>query len=73
MKNVVIAGYVRSPFHLARKGDPAKVRPDEMAGQVVKVLNYIYRTTPPDIGRIQDVVEQSLIAANHLECHFASE
>ena len=38
MKNVVIAGYVRSPFHLARKGDLAKVRPDEMAGQVVKAL-----------------------------------
>ncbi len=49
MKNVVIAGYVRSPFHLARKGDLAKVRPDEMAGQVVKA--FIERTgvNPADI------------------------
>ncbi len=35
MKNVVIAGYVRSPFTLARKGDLAGVRPDDLAAQVV--------------------------------------
>ena len=38
MKNVVIAGYTRSPFTLARKGELAKVRPDETASQVVKAL-----------------------------------
>ncbi len=38
MKNVVIAGYVRSPFTLARKGQLAKVRPDEMGAQVVRDL-----------------------------------
>lgn len=38
MKSVVIAGYVRSPFHFARKGALAKVRPDDMAGLVVKGL-----------------------------------
>lgn len=38
MKSVVIAGYVRSPFHFARKGALAKVRPDDMAAQVVKGL-----------------------------------
>ena len=38
MKNVVIAGYVRSPFTLARKGQLAKVRPDEMGAQVVREL-----------------------------------
>jgi acetyl-CoA acyltransferase len=34
----VIAGYARSPFHLARKGALAKVRPDELAGRVVRAL-----------------------------------
>ena len=38
MKNVVLAGYARSPFHFANKGGLAKVRPDEMAGQVVRAL-----------------------------------
>ncbi len=36
--NVVIAGYVRSPFHFAQKGDLARVRPDEMIAQVVRGL-----------------------------------
>ncbi len=49
MKNVVIAGYGRSPFHLARKGDLAKVRPDEMAGQVVKALIDRTGVNPEDI------------------------
>ena len=38
MKNVVIAGYARSPFTLAYKGELTKVRPDDLAGQVVKGL-----------------------------------
>ncbi len=38
MKNVVIAGYVRSPFTPANKGELAKVRPDELAAQVIKGL-----------------------------------
>jgi len=38
MKNVVIAGYTRSPFTFARKGELAKIRPDEAASQVVKAL-----------------------------------
>lgn len=38
MKTVVIAGYVRSPFTPAYKGALAKVRPDELAAQVVKGL-----------------------------------
>jgi len=37
-KNVVIAGYVRSPFHFAKKGDLARVRPDEMVAKVVRGL-----------------------------------
>ncbi|NIO11999.1 MAG: acetyl-CoA C-acyltransferase [Deltaproteobacteria bacterium] len=38
MKNVVITGYVRSPFTPAKKGELAKVRPDEIAAQVMKGL-----------------------------------
>ncbi len=38
MKNVVIAGYTRSPFTFAHKGELAKIRPDEAASQVVKAL-----------------------------------
>ena len=49
MKNIVIVGYVRSPFHFARKGDLAKVRPDEMAGQVVRALIERTGVNPADI------------------------
>ena len=38
MRDVVIAGYARSPFHLAHKGALARVRPDDMAEQVVRAL-----------------------------------
>ena len=38
MKSVVIAGYARSPFTLAKKGDLARVRPDDIAAQVVRAL-----------------------------------
>jgi acetyl-CoA acyltransferase len=34
----VIAGYVRSPFQPARKGEFVDVRPDELCGQVVRAL-----------------------------------
>jgi acetyl-CoA acyltransferase len=38
MRDVVIAGYARSPFTLANKGALAKVRPDDLAAEVVKGL-----------------------------------
>ncbi|MFC7333423.1 thiolase family protein [Rhodocista pekingensis] len=38
MKTVVIAGYARSPFHLANKGELTKVRPDDLAATVIKAL-----------------------------------
>lgn len=38
MKNIVIAGYARSPFTPAKKGQLAGVRPDELAAQVIKDL-----------------------------------
>ncbi|WP_299400009.1 thiolase family protein [Pelagibius sp.] len=48
-KNVVIAGYARSPFHFANKGDLVKVRPDEMAAQVVRGLLGKTGVDPKDI------------------------
>ena len=38
MSNAVIAAYCRSPFHFASKGHLARVRPDELAMQVVRAL-----------------------------------
>ncbi|HXQ42704.1 MAG TPA: thiolase family protein [Candidatus Udaeobacter sp.] len=38
MRNAVIAGYVRSPFHFAGKGAFARVRPDDLLAQVVQGL-----------------------------------
>lgn len=38
MERAVIVGYVRSPFTPAHKGEMATIRPDEIAGQVVKSL-----------------------------------
>ncbi len=38
MKKVVVAGYARSPFTPAKKGELASVRPDELAAQVVRGL-----------------------------------
>ncbi len=37
-KNVVIAGFKRSPMHFAHKGALTKVRPDDLAAAVVKAL-----------------------------------
>lgn len=49
MKSVVIAGYARSPFTLAKRGALAKVRPDEMVGQVIKGLIERCKVDPNDI------------------------
>ncbi|HXU58018.1 MAG TPA: thiolase family protein [Verrucomicrobiae bacterium] len=38
MKNVFIAGYVRSPFHFAAKGALTRVRPDDMLAAVIQGL-----------------------------------
>jgi acetyl-CoA acyltransferase len=38
MSNVVIAGYARSAFAPAKKGSLSRVRPDEMAADVVRAL-----------------------------------
>ncbi|MFZ2168700.1 MAG: thiolase family protein [Methylococcaceae bacterium] len=49
MKNVVIAGYCRSPFTPAYKGRLIAVRPDDLAAQVVKGLISKTGVNPHDI------------------------
>ncbi len=49
MTNVVIAGYARSPFHFATKGGLARVRPDDLAAQVVRALIERTKVRPEDI------------------------
>lgn len=49
MKNIVIAGYLRSPFTPATKGQLVKVRPDELVAQVVKGLVEQTKAKPEDI------------------------
>jgi len=49
MKDIVIAGYTRSPFHFATKGGLAKVRPDDLAAHVVKALIERTGVNPDDI------------------------
>ncbi len=38
MKQAVIVGYVRSPFHFANKGALSRTRPDDLAATVIKAL-----------------------------------
>src|SRR3982751_2926172 len=49
MKNVMIAGFARSPFTPARKGGLARVRPDDLAAQVLRALIERSRVKPEDI------------------------
>jgi len=51
--SVVIAGYARSPFHFAKKGALTKLRPDELAAQVVRGL---LDRTGVDAGDIEDLI-----------------
>ena len=53
MKNVVIAGYARSPFTFAQKGALKKVRPDELAAEVIKGL---VARTGVDADDIEDLI-----------------
>ena len=53
MTSIVIAGYARSPFHLAGKGALARVRPDDLAAQVIRGL---LDRTKVDPAEIEDIV-----------------
>jgi len=52
MTNVVIAGYARSAFAPAKKGSLARVRPDELAAEVVRALVSRTGVKPEDIEDI---------------------
>jgi acetyl-CoA acyltransferase len=49
MTNAVIAGYARSPFTVAKKGGLARVRPDDLAAEVVRALVARTGVKPDDI------------------------
>lgn len=51
-KDIVIAGYARSPFHFAKKGALARVRPDELLAQVLAALVQRSAVEPADIEDI---------------------
>jgi acetyl-CoA acyltransferase len=53
MKSVVIAGYARSPFHFAKKGDLTRVRADDLAAQVVAAL---VERSKVDPSTIEDLI-----------------
>ena len=62
------AGKIRSALLRAGQasGEYGEAEADLLTAQAMKVLVHKFRTAPPDIERIQDVVEHTLIAANHL-------
>jgi acetyl-CoA acyltransferase len=49
MTNAVIIGYARSPFTLANKGALTRIRPDDLAAQVVRGLIERTQVNPEDI------------------------
>lgn len=49
MKNAVIVGYKRTPFHFANKGMLKKVRPDDLAAAAIKGLLSEVKVKPEDI------------------------
>lgn len=53
MKQAVIVGFTRSPFHLANRGRLAKVRPDDLVAQVIKGL---LATTQVNTLDIEDLI-----------------
>ena len=52
-KSVVICGFKRSPMHFANKGELAKVRPDDIAAEVVKAL---VADTGVNVDDIEDLI-----------------
>ncbi|CCQ73247.1 thiolase family protein [Magnetospira sp. QH-2] len=50
---IVIAGYLRTPFTVANRGALARVRPDDMAAQVIESL---VRQTAIDPEEIEDLI-----------------
>jgi acetyl-CoA acyltransferase len=53
VSNPVIAGFARSPFHLANKGALARVRPDDLLAQVIRGL---IQKTGLEAADVEDVI-----------------
>ncbi|TVO68178.1 thiolase family protein [Sedimenticola selenatireducens] len=53
MKNIVIAGYARTPFTLSNKGALAKTRPDDLAAAAIKGL---VERSGVDVESIEDLI-----------------
>ena len=53
MSNVVIAGYARSPFTPAVRGELARTRPDDLTAQVVRAL---VERTAVDPDHVEDLI-----------------
>src|SRR5687767_7114690 len=53
MSNAVIAGFARTPFHFARKGQLIDVRPDDLAAIALRGL---LERTKVDPALIEDVI-----------------
>ena len=51
--SVVICGFKRSPMHFANKGELARIRPDDMAAEVIKAL---VADTGVDPEHIEDLI-----------------
>ncbi len=49
MSAAVVAGYVRSPFHPAKKGELAGVRPDDLVAEVIRALLARTGIDPADV------------------------
>ena len=56
MRNVVIVDFRRSPFTPATRGALARVRPDEIAAQVVEVLRSLPARLPSEENPWSDLV-----------------
>ena len=53
MYKTVIAGYSRSPFTIAKKGELIDVKPDDLLSAVIKNLIFKSKINPSDI---EDVI-----------------
>ncbi len=52
MNRAVIAGYSRSPFTIAKKGDLVSIRPEDILADVIKNLLIKSKVNPEDIEDI---------------------
>ena len=52
MRNAVIVGYKRSPFTMARKGEMAEIRPEDILSQTINALMYETKINKDDIEDI---------------------